>query len=151
MTTLPGTSTGQQSTGAPTVLTAGSVINFMVWTGLGPNTNWINFATAPTGSYVFPQGPYKSYSSNFGPAFVPIVQWHPGLCKTPLKELTRSRKFQQPALANLWKSIGKSFLRKRMAGHMALMPRAVTRYRRDVPILAINRCPRNLAIRREVW
>ena len=48
-------------------------------------------------------------------------------CKTPLKELTRSRKFQQPALANLWKSIGKSFLRKRMAGHMALMPRAVTR------------------------
>ena len=33
------------------------------------------------------------------------------LCKTPLKELTRSRKFQQPALANLWKS----FLRKRMA------------------------------------
>src|SRR6187551_476347 len=35
-------------------------------------------------------------------------------CKTPLKELTRSRKFQQPALANLWKSIGKSFLRKRM-------------------------------------
>ena len=50
-----------------------------------------------------------------------------GTCKTPLKELTRSRKFQQPALANLWKSIGKSFLRKRMAGHMALMPRAVTR------------------------
>ena len=49
------------------------------------------------------------------------------VCKTPLKELTRSRKFQQPALANLWKSIGKSFLRKRMAGHMALMPRAVTR------------------------
>ena len=45
----------------------------------------------------------------------------------PLKELTRSRKFQQPALANLWKSIGKSYLRKRMAGHMALMPRAVTR------------------------
>ena len=37
------------------------------------------------------------------------------LYKTPLKELTRSRKFQQPALANLWKSIGKSFLRKRMA------------------------------------
>jgi hypothetical protein len=72
MATLPGTSTGQQSTGAPTVLTAGSVINFMVWTGLGPNTNWINFSTAPTGSYVFPQGPYKSYSSNFGPAFVPM-------------------------------------------------------------------------------
>jgi hypothetical protein len=47
--------------------------------------------------------------------------------KTPLKELTRSRKFQQPALANLWKSSGKSDLRKRMAGHMALMPRAVTR------------------------
>ena len=42
-------------------------------------------------------------------------------------------------------------MRKRIAGHMALMPRAVTRYRRDVPILAINRCPRNLAIRREVW
>ena len=74
-----------------------------------------------------------------------------GEYKTPLKELTRSRKFQQPALASLWKSIGKSFLRKRMAGHMALMPRAVTRYRRDVPTLAINRCPRNLAIRREVW
>src|SRR4051794_24502971 len=73
------------------------------------------------------------------------------LCKTPLKELTRSRKFQQPALANLWKSIGKSFLRKRMAGHMALMPRAVTRYRRDVPVLAVKRGPRNLAIRREVW
>jgi hypothetical protein len=36
-------------------------------------------------------------------------------CKTPLKELTRSRKFQQPALANLWKSSGKSFLRKQMA------------------------------------
>ena len=72
------------------------------------------------------------------------------LCKTPLKELTRSRKFQQPALANLWKSIGKSDLRKRMAGHMALMPRAVTRYRRDVPTLAISRCPRSLAIRREV-
>src|SRR4051794_40862096 len=74
-----------------------------------------------------------------------------GHCKTPLKELTRSRKFQQPALANLWKSIGKSFLRKRMAGHMALMPRAVTRYRRDVPVLAVKRGPRNLAIRREVW
>jgi hypothetical protein len=70
MTTLPGTSTGQQSTGTPTVLTVGTVNNFMVWAGLGPNTNWINFATAPTGSYVFPQGPYKSYSSNFGPAFV---------------------------------------------------------------------------------
>ena len=39
----------------------------------------------------------------------------PLICKTPLKELTRSRKFQQPGLANLWKSIGKSFLRKRMA------------------------------------
>jgi hypothetical protein len=72
MTTLPGTSTGQQSTGTPTVLTAGTVNNFMVWTGLGPNTNWINFATAPTGSYVFPQGPYKNYSSNFGPTFVPL-------------------------------------------------------------------------------
>ena len=48
-------------------------------------------------------------------------------CKTPFKELTRSRKFQQPALVNLWKSIGKSFLRKRMAGHMALMPRTVAR------------------------
>src|SRR5687767_9784074 len=31
------------------------------------------------------------------------------------------------------------------------MPRAVTRYRRDFPTFAINRCPRNLAIRREVW
>ena len=31
------------------------------------------------------------------------------------------------------------------------MPRAVTRYRRDVPTFAINRCPRNLAIKREVW
>jgi hypothetical protein len=50
-----------------------------------------------------------------------------GQYKTPLKELTRSRKFQQSALAGLWKSSGKSFLRKRMAGHMALMPRAVTR------------------------
>jgi hypothetical protein len=73
MTTLPGTSTGQQSTGTPTVLTAGTVNNFMVWAGLGPNTNWINFATAATGSYVFPQGPYKSYSSNYGPAFVPMA------------------------------------------------------------------------------
>jgi len=47
--------------------------------------------------------------------------------KTPLQELPRSRKFQHPALAALWKSSGKSDLRKRMAGHMALMPRAVTR------------------------
>jgi hypothetical protein len=69
MTTPPGTSTGQQSTGAATVLTVNSVNNFMVWTGLGPNTNWINFATASSGSYSFPQGPYKSYSSKFGPAF----------------------------------------------------------------------------------
>src|SRR3954466_6241172 len=73
MATLPGTSTGQQSTGTPTVLTTGTVNNFMVWTGLGSGTNWINFATAATGSYVFPQGPNKSFSSNFGPAFVPLV------------------------------------------------------------------------------
>src|SRR4051812_35994322 len=72
MTTLQGTSTGQQSTGTPTVLTAGTVNNFMVWTGIGSSTNWINFATAATGSYVFPQGPNKSYTSNFGPAFVPL-------------------------------------------------------------------------------
>src|SRR4051812_37555187 len=44
----------------------------MVWTGIGSNSNWINFATAATGSYVFPQGPCKSYSSNFGPVFVPM-------------------------------------------------------------------------------
>jgi hypothetical protein len=73
MATLPGTSTGQQSTGTPTVLTTGTVNNFMVWTGMGSGTNWINFATAATGSYVFPQGPCKSYSSNFGPAFVPMA------------------------------------------------------------------------------
>jgi hypothetical protein len=47
--------------------------------------------------------------------------------KTPLQELTRPRKFQPAALASLWKSSGKSDLRKRMAGHMALMPQAVTR------------------------
>jgi hypothetical protein len=70
MTTPPGTSTTQQSTGTPTVLTVGTDNNFMVWTGFGSGTNWINFATAATGSYVFPTGPNKSYSSNFGPAFV---------------------------------------------------------------------------------
>jgi len=42
----------------------------MVWTGTGTNSNWINFATAASGSYVFPQGPNTSYSSNFGPTFV---------------------------------------------------------------------------------
>jgi hypothetical protein len=73
MTTLQGTSTGQQSTGTPTVLTAGTVNNFMVWTGIGSTTNYVNFATAATGSYVFPQGPYKSYTSKFGPAFVPLA------------------------------------------------------------------------------
>lgn len=73
MTTPPGTSTTQQSTGTPTVLTGGDVTNFMVWTGFGAGTNWINFATVASGSYVFPQGPNKSFSSNFGPAFVPLV------------------------------------------------------------------------------
>jgi hypothetical protein len=73
MTTLQGTSTGQQSTGTPTVLTAGTVNNFMVWTGIGSTTNYVNFATAATGGYVFPQGPYKSYTSKFGPAFVPLA------------------------------------------------------------------------------
>jgi hypothetical protein len=53
-----------------TVLTAGTMNNFMVWTGAGTTTNWINFATASSGSYTFPQGPNTSYSSKFGPAFV---------------------------------------------------------------------------------
>ena len=38
MTTIPGTSTSQRSTGAATVQVAASLNNFMVWTGLGPNT-----------------------------------------------------------------------------------------------------------------
>jgi hypothetical protein len=73
MATPPGTSTTQQSTGTPTVLTGGDITNFMVWTGYGAGTNWINFATVASGGYVFPQGPNKSFSSNFGPAFVPLV------------------------------------------------------------------------------
>ena len=61
MATVPGTSTTQQSTGTPTVLTGGDVTNFMVWTGFGSGYNWINFATVASGSYVFPQGPNSSF------------------------------------------------------------------------------------------
>ena len=70
---IPGTSTGQRSTGRPVVFTAGSCGNFMVWTGTtaaaNPNTNWVNFANVASG-YSFPQAPVTSFSSNHGPAFV---------------------------------------------------------------------------------
>ena len=70
MTTILGTSTNQESTGAATLLSAAGLNNFLVWTGTSPNTNWINFATAPVGTYTFPEAPNKSYSSSHGPAFV---------------------------------------------------------------------------------